>query len=198
MQGFCERCNTENCQCEEDYENDISLTDDERAFISNVREQPYISVRERRYALGWEDERYSRVTDNLAERGIVEKVAVAKGRGRPIILYQIAGKVPGVKHEFYIDWLIGLISKRVECMASRIGPDIQIPSIGVAINVELGSSDIRGNIETALEEFNPVIICSDDEKVLEAVRSQIKIEERKSVFVCFVWDVPDLFLINAN
>lgn len=56
--------------------------------------------------------------------------------------------------------------------------------------MELGSSNIYGNIPKALKDFAVVIICSDDKAVLDDVSSKIKAE---NVLCALVQDVPDLF-----
>jgi hypothetical protein len=50
--------------------------------------------------------------------------------------------------------------------ANFLGPDIQIPSLDIAINVELGTSNIYGNVREALNSFSKVIVCSDEKQVL--------------------------------
>jgi hypothetical protein len=109
----------------------------------------------------------------------------------PRVLYQLAGQKPSVRHEFHVHWIIVQLAKKgIECRAEKVGPDIKIPSRNVAINVELGSSDIRGNIPKALKDFAAVIVCSDDKAVLDAVSSRT---EAENVLCALVQDVPGLF-----
>lgn len=173
--------------------------DDESMFIASVKERPFISVRERRSSLGWDEKRYGKTVQSLVQGGLIEKVSIPKGRGRPLVLYQIVGQNPSLKHEYYVNWICEHLSKRnIDYTKSGVGPDIQMPSIRVAINVELGSSDISGNITKALDVFDLVITCSDDEKMLEGIRRQIGPEQARSIFVCTVSEIPDLFGINAD
>lgn len=67
---------------------------------------------------------------------------------------------------------------------------MQIPSLKVAINVECGKSNIHGNIQKALKDFDMVIVCSDDKKVIENVSKQNTTE---NVLCAMVEDVPALF-----
>lgn len=60
------------------------------------------------------------------------------------------------------------------CRAEKTGPDIQISSLKLAINVECGKSNVHGNIPKALKEFETVIICSDSKTVIENVSRQNK------------------------
>ncbi|WP_187147542.1 hypothetical protein [Candidatus Nitrososphaera gargensis] len=46
-----------------------------------------------------------------------------------------------------------MAEKGFVCRAEKVGPDIQIPSANVAINFELGSSNIYGNIPKALKDM---------------------------------------------
>ncbi|MEM2760080.1 MAG: hypothetical protein QXW73_04735, partial [Nitrososphaerales archaeon] len=155
--------------------------------------------RERRNILGWDESKYSRIVDTLILKEIIEKVSVPNGRGRPLLLYQPKGKNPSIKHEYYVHWIVDRLAKRgLVCTTNKVGPDIRIPKIRTAINVELGSSDILGNITSSLEEFDKIVVCSDDTRVLEAIRSHIKPEEAKRVFIHFIWDIPKLIADLCN
>ncbi len=174
------------------------LSNEEKLFLQSMDKEPFISTRQRRHSLGWNEEKYGRIVEGLIQKGMIEKVSAPTGRGRPLVLYQIKGKKPSIKHEYYVHWLVGqLVKKGLTCTAEKVGPDIRIPKLKAAINVELGSSEIRSNISKALEQFDKLIVSSDDVKVLEAIRSQIKPEEGKRVFVHFVWDAPSLFGVDA-
>jgi len=75
---------------------------------------------------------------------------------------------------------------------SKVGPDITIPKHKVAINVELGKSDIEKNIKTALKDYNRVIICSDNKKLLESIPVPEKMRKGREVLKSLVWIVPEL------
>jgi len=166
-------------------------TEAEQEFIDSIIQHPFIPMLERRSMLGWDERTYSQIVDRLTTRGIIERVRVSLGRGAPRVLYQRKGQIPGIKHEFYVHWLITqLASKGIVCRAERTGPDIQIPSLKMAINVECGKSNIHGNIPKALEEFDRVIVCSDDKRVLENVSRQNRAE---NILCALVQDVPALF-----
>lgn len=161
---------------------------EERLFLESISKEPFIPTRERRHLLGWDDKRYSRVVDGLCRRGEVEIVKVKLGKGKPRMLYQNKGANPGVKHEFYVQWIAEQLRNRgIECITSRVGPDIQAGRI--AINVETGNSDIYGNIWIALNDFSKVIVCSDDEELVQKVS-----KERGSprVLCCLCWEAPGL------
>jgi hypothetical protein len=127
----------------------------------------------------------------LVKKNKIVEVKVRSGkRGAPRTLYQIPNAKPGIKHEFYVDWLVEkLQNKGVDCVKSRIGPDIQIAAQRLAINVETGNSDIEGNIWIALSQFSKVIVCSDDEELIQALSRQ---KRAPNVLCSLVWDVPDL------
>lgn len=153
--------------------------------------------------LGWDSATYRNVVEQLEERRLLKAVAVLKGKGRPVVLYEIledGKKVPSIKHRFYVHYISKQLSKRgIECFAYvKQGPDIVIPSLKAAINVELGGSDIMGNIHESLQEYHFVAVCSDDGRVLERIKSQIQEKEGKRAFVLFVWDVPDLIEAKKN
>lgn len=176
-----------------------NLSSSEKLFLHFLETEPFISVRERRHLLQWENDEYVSVVSSLAEKGIIEQVQVPKGRGRPLVLYQRRGAKPGIKHEYYVDWIVRQLKHmNIDCIASKVGPDVQIPSLKTAVNVETGNSEISGNIKDALSNYERMIVCSDDPQVLESVRSQIGHEEAKKVFVCFVWDVLGFFKAEAN
>ncbi|MBI2938788.1 MAG: hypothetical protein HYY22_11370 [Thaumarchaeota archaeon] len=118
----------------------------------------------------------------------MEIVKVKLGKGKPRMLYQIPGKNPGIKHEFYIHWISEqLRNKGMECVISRVGPDIQTSRI--AINVETGNSDILGNIWIALNDFSKVIMCSDDEELVKKVSKE---HGSPRVLCCLCWEAPGL------
>jgi hypothetical protein len=169
----------------------LSQTDAEEEFIESIKEFPFISVVERRAMLGWDERRYSEVVERLIAKGIIEKENIRLGQGRPKVLYQLKGQVPSIKHEYYVYWITEkLAEKGIICRIGKVGPDIQIPSMNLAINVELGSSNIHGNVAKALEQFDRVIVCSDNKKVLENVSRQNKAE---NILCALVQDVPALF-----
>ncbi|MBO3763389.1 MAG: hypothetical protein QXS21_02420 [Thermoproteota archaeon] len=79
--------------------------------MESIREKPFIPIVERRKQLGWDKETYSEVVNKLVEKGVIEKVNVPIGKGRPLVLYQ--PKKPSVKHEYYVYWILNeLTSKR--------------------------------------------------------------------------------------
>lgn len=169
----------------------FNYSEAEQQFLECVKGHPFIPVVERRAMLGWDERRYSEVVAKLVDRSIIEKQNVKLGQGRPKVLYQLKGQVPSVKHEYYVYWILTkLAEKGIICRAEKVGPDIQIPSANVAINVELGSSNIYCNIPKALKDFSVVIICSDDKAVLNDVSSKIKDE---NVLCALIQDVPSLF-----
>lgn len=165
------------------------LSDDEELFLQSINELPFIGMAERRSRLGWDDKRYNEVVGQLTKNGTIDKVRVSLGKGGQTVLYQTTGRVPGIKHEFYVNWIIERLSKLgLTCKASRVGPDIQIPSMKLAINVEMGKSSIRSNIAKALDDFSAVIVCSDDQGLLDKLSTN---DQR--VIAALVWDVPRLF-----
>ncbi|MEP0826733.1 MAG: DUF87 domain-containing protein [Nitrososphaera sp.] len=165
-----------------------SVSEMERAFLESIAREPFISRTERKDRLGFNSATYSMVVDSLIEKGVVEKYEVFIGAGRPVVLYQRKGQIPSVKHEFYVDYLARhLASLGLQCVKQKVGPDIVIPSLNTAINVELGTSDIQGNIAKAISQYSRVIVCSDDAELLKSLPSNDK------VLASLVWDVPELF-----
>lgn len=164
------------------------LAEEGKMFLESISKQQFIAARERRHLLGWDDKRYFRVVDGLCKRGEVETVKVKLGRGKPRILYQKKGANPGIKHEFYVHWISEqLRNKGMECVVSRVGPDIQARRI--AINVETGNSDILGNIWIALNDFSKVIVCSDDEELVQKVSKEYGSQR---VLCSMCWEAPSL------
>lgn len=76
------------------------------------------------------------------------------------------------------------------CRLGNVGPDIQIASRKTAINVELGKPKIKENTKIALKDFERVIVCSDNDKLLETLKKKTK-DER--FLFCDVWDAPSPF-----
>jgi len=144
----------------------------------------------RREWLGFSKEEYSKVVESLISKGIIERVSVSMGKGRPIVLYQVKGRRPSVKHEYYVYWLLDkLTSKGLVCRLARIGeakPDIWVPKLSLAINVELGKSNIEENVKKALKEFKKVIVCSDDRKILGRIKKKFK---DRRLIACYIWEV---------
>jgi hypothetical protein len=149
-----------------------SITELEELFMLSVEQEPFISVIERRAALGWTDRTYSDIVSRLEIKCMIEKVRVKIGKGAPRVLYQKPEQVPSVRHEYFVHWIVSRLREMgVECKANRIGPDIEAE--GTAIEVELGKSDIQGNIRSDLERFRAVIVCSDNKTVIERVGKEL-------------------------
>ena len=84
------------------------------------------------------------------------------------------------------------------CRVAKIGeakPDIGVPSLGTAINIELGKSDIEKNVQDALKRFEKVIVCSDNRALLRKLEQRIK---DGRVLISEVWGVPGLIRIDAG
>jgi len=171
------------CDCGDD--------NDDNTFLESVDKNPFLSVIERRTMLGWDDKRYARTTEGLLRKKKIEMIRVKLGRGSPRILYQRPGTVPGIKHEFYVNWLAeSLTAKGYDIRKRKDGPDIEVLNCSTVIEVELGTSNISGNLKRNLQEFDRVIVCSDDSKLIEALSAKSK--ENRILFLP-VQKVPDVF-----
>lgn len=149
--------------------------EDERTFLESIEKEPFLSYVERRTLLGWSDARFGKTADWLAEKGRIEAVRVKLGRGSPKLLYQRRGAVPGVKHEYYVNWLAeNLTQKGYHVIKRKDGPDIEIRGKEMVIEVETGASNISGNIRRNLQHFSKVIVCSDDRTLIAALSRQTK------------------------
>ncbi|HKZ42550.1 MAG TPA: hypothetical protein VJ044_16425, partial [Candidatus Hodarchaeales archaeon] len=172
-------------------EEDLSQLETE--FLESIKLEPFIAMSARRERLGWDRQKYAEITRKLKERKIIEQVTVPVGRSRPLVLYQLKDSNPSVKHEFYVHWIIQqLADKKLVCRAEKIGPDIQIPALNAAVNVELGKSSLEENVATALSRFDIVVISSDSKKVLDRITIP-QVREGKKVLKSLIWDVPSLF-----
>lgn len=70
--------------------------------------------------MGLESSAFSQIVDGLIAKGIIEKMSAYVGIGRPVVLYQLKGQKPSVKHEFYVNYLVqDLRSKGTECVPQR-------------------------------------------------------------------------------
>jgi hypothetical protein len=156
---------------------------DETTFLESIEREPFISVRGRRAALGWNDRRYYKTVESLTKKGAIEIETVRMGRGSPTVLYQKKGSVPSVRHEYYVHWINKwLKAKGFETKTNvKEGPDIVIPKIRTAIEVELGRSDVHSNIERNVHQFDRVIVCSDQKKLIESLSRQT--ESNKILFL---------------
>jgi len=176
---------------EPEQEEQEELQVDERKFLESIEKEPFLSVTERRVSLGWNDRKYSKIVDVLLKKRKIERFRVRLGRGSPKILYQIPGKVPSVKHEYYVNWIAGsLKAKGFNCKKHSEGPDIEIPEIKTAIEVELGKSNMHGNLRNDVQKFDRVIVCSDEDKVIEGLSKENK--DRKILFLP-IHKVPAVF-----
>lgn len=170
----------------------------ENEFLESIRARPFISMVERRRLLGWDKRKYSEIVDKLVKNGIIEKVRVPLGKGRPLVLYQLKGRRPSIKHDYYVYRIVDeLTRKGLVCRVAKIGeekPDVEVPSLKVAINIELGKSDVEKNVRNALERFDRVIVCSDNKALLKRLK-----EENKDgrVLISEIQEVPSLLSINA-
>lgn len=173
-----------------------SLEGDEVTFLSSLKEYPYASMVERRARLGWDERRYSHVVRELMDKGIIKKVQVSLGKGRPKVLYEVNGKNPGIKHQYYVHWIVTQLTDRsYKCKVDINGPDIIIPDLNTAINVELGKSKIEDNIRLALQQYDKVIMCSDDAKLLQRFSNRIK---NPKVLFSTIANVQNHLKVNAD
>lgn len=164
---------------------------DEVTFLESIENEPFLSYVERRTALGWSDARFAKAVENLAGKGKIEQVRVKLGRGSPKLLYQKTGAVPGVKHEYYVNWLAeNLTQKGYHISKRKDGPDIEVRGSGTVIEVETGTSNISGNIKRNMKQFDRVIVCSDDKKLIVALSRQTK--DRRILFLP-IQKVPTVF-----
>ena len=169
----------------------VELDEEEQFFLESLESYPFISMVERRRILGFDRRAYSKIVKRLIDRKVIEKIRVPIGVGRPIVLYQCRGKTPSIKHEYYVHWLIEQFTENgLVCQANKKGPDIEIPSLNTAINVELGKSKIQDNIEKALDKFERIIVCSDKKNLIKNL-SKKNTDHR--ILISDIWAVPDLF-----
>ncbi len=164
-----------------------ALNPDETRFLETLSEKPFLSRTQRKNHLNFDSHRYSETVDSLIQKGVIEKVNIFTGSGRPRVLYQKKGKIPSIRHEFYVNHIISALKKKgIRAAASQVGPDIVIPELDTAVNVELGTSDIKGNLRSALEKFGTVVTCSYDQKVLEKIP-----KTRSGIKTALIWNVSD-------
>ncbi|HJT10261.1 MAG TPA: ATP-binding protein [Candidatus Nitrosotalea sp.] len=154
----------------------VSEDVDEKTFLESIEKDPFISVRKRRTSLGWNDKRYYKAVDALIQKKKIEIEKVRVGRGTPTILYQKIGKIPSVRHQYYVNWIVEKIKEKGFDFTTNIleGPDIEIPKISTVIEVELGKSDVHSNITRNIQKFDKVIVCSDNKKLLQTLSAQNK------------------------
>ncbi|MEM3112331.1 MAG: ATP-binding protein [Candidatus Anstonellales archaeon] len=164
---------------------------EDKTFLESIVKEPFLSATERRAKLGWDDNKYTKTVDGLCQKKKIEIVRVRLGRGSPRILYQRRGTVPSVKHEFYVDWLAeSLTAKGYQIRKNKDGPDIEMLDCSTVIEVELGTSNISGNMKRNIEKFSRVIVCSDDSKLIEALSAKTK---GKQILFLPVQKVPAAF-----
>lgn len=152
---------------------------------------------ERRAALGWDDRKYSDIVSRLESKGLIEKVRVKIGKGAPRILYQNPSQTPSIKHEYFVYWISEQLKKiGIVCKTNKVGPDMEAE--GIAIEVELGKSDIYGNVRGDLEGFRAVIVCPDSKEVIKRVRGEMA--DNRAIYAT-IEEVPALLAkmcLNAN
>lgn len=149
---------------------------DEITFLESIESEPFISVRRRRASLGWNDKRYYNAVDSLILKKKIEVEKARVGRGTPTILYQKIWKIPSVRHQYYVNWIVEKIKEEGFNYTTNIleGPDIEIPNIRTVIEIELGKSDMHSNIARNVKKFDKVIVCSDNKKLLQTLSAQNK------------------------
>ncbi|MBI2005299.1 MAG: hypothetical protein HYS80_00880, partial [Candidatus Aenigmarchaeota archaeon] len=145
----------------------------EKVFLESIEKEPFLSVVERRTKLGWSDVTYTKIVDELLRKRKIERVKVKLGRGSPKILYQRPGSIPSVKHQYYVNWIAESLTKKgYHVKKNKDGADIEVSDI--AVEVEIGTSNISGNLKRDLQKFSKVIVCSDDSKLIETLSAQMK------------------------
>ncbi len=169
--------------------NKPKLTDDEKKFLDSIAKNPFASVLQRRTTLGWNSAKYSRIVNGLLEKQVIEKNTARTGRGSPKILYQRRGQIPSAKHEYYVDWICKKLRLQGLDTETNIqsGSDIVIPKLNMAVEVELGKSNMDGNMTQDGLMFKHVIVCSDDKKVIQSLNGM---EKPSNVCICKIQDAP--------
>ncbi|MBI3842490.1 MAG: hypothetical protein HY295_05040 [Thaumarchaeota archaeon] len=149
---------------------------DEQTFLESIENEPFISVRKRRTSLRWNDKRYYKTVESLIEKRKIEIEKARIGKGAPIVLYQKVGKIPSIRHEYYVHWIVEKIKEKNFVVKTNIleGPDIEIPKIRTVVEVELGKSDVHSNIARNIQKFDKVVVCSDQKKLLQSLSDQNK------------------------
>lgn len=170
----------------------IKSSPDEEVFLENIKSSPFLPVRQRRKILGWNDKKYSDVVKSLLSKKKIEIQKAKLGRGAPIILYQTPQKIPSTRHQFYVDWISQKLAKLKLDTVNNIkeGPDIEIPKINAAIEIELGTSDVHFNISQNITKYKTVVVTSDEKKLLETLSSQNK---ARNVLFLPIQNVPVFF-----
>ncbi|NIR13660.1 MAG: hypothetical protein GWN86_06815, partial [Desulfobacterales bacterium] len=133
---------------------------EEKVFLESIIREPFLTVTERRSYLGWDDKKFGKMVNSLLAKKRVERVKVKLGRGSPRILYQKPGTIPSIRHEFYVNWISDkLRQKGYVVSTTKDGPDIIVKDANTAIEVELGKSNVAGNIRRNTKEYRKTVVA---------------------------------------
>lgn len=72
----------------------------------------------------------------------------------------------------------------------REGPDIVVPKLNCAIEIETGSSDVYYNISQNVTKYHAVVVASDQKKLLESLKQENK---HSNVLFLPIQNVPAFF-----
>ena len=72
-----------------------------------------------------------------------------------MILYQKKGTIPSVRHEYYVNWIQNKLNKKgfVTKLNKKEGADIVVQNPNIAIEVELGTSEVIENARNNVKQF---------------------------------------------
>ena len=142
-------------------------------ILKSVREKPWLSVRERRAALGLDGKTFYTALKYLSESAGVKTVSVyTGGPGRPPKLIKIPGMNPSPEHEY------GVVKSyetylRAGCdptiLHDRKAPDLLVECCGekIAVEVETGSNISREKIRGRLGVYDKVVVVCVTRKCMK-------------------------------
>ncbi len=155
-----------------------SYSDDvEMRILASIYKYPALGQRERRSLLGLDGKTYSIAVRRLEARGLVRRVTVYTGKGRPPILLQPKDMNPSVVHRYLMERIKRIAEKPATLRNLGIkvrarGPDLVIRSddFKLCIEAETGTNIDTGKYSRFLEECNMVIIVGGSKKTLRRAR----------------------------
>ncbi|MCE4624917.1 MAG: DUF87 domain-containing protein [Desulfurococcales archaeon] len=142
-------------------------------ILKSVRERPWLSVRERRAALGLDGKTFYTALKYLSESARVKTVSVyTGGPGRPPKLIKIPGMNPSPEHEY------GVVKSyetylRAGCdptiLRDRKAPDLLVECCGetIAVEVETGTNMSREKIRGRLDIYDRVVVVCVTRKCMK-------------------------------
>ncbi|MEB3851015.1 MAG: DUF87 domain-containing protein [Desulfurococcales archaeon] len=149
-----------------------------RQVLESIALNPALTQRERRSSLGMRGSEYYRAVEELVRLGLARKVRVQTGWGRPVVLLERPGTIPGAAHR-YLERALASRLPRI------LGAEVEKPrdadlalvspcGARLAVEVETGSNIDPGKYRRLHARYHALlIVCTEKRCTRGALRAAL-------------------------